>query len=59
MSTTGREEGDPGRVVDRELRVVGVDGLRVVDASVAPTVPRTNTNLLAIAIAELAAERMR
>jgi len=49
---------DALRVVDTECRVVGIEGLRVVDASIAPTVPRTNTNLLAIAIAELAAERM-
>lgn len=49
---------DALRVVDTDCRVVGVEGLRVVDASVAPTVPRTNTNLLAIAIAELASERI-
>jgi choline dehydrogenase len=52
-------DGDEARVVDPDCRVVGIDGLRVVDASVAPTVPRTNTNLLAIAIAENAAARMR
>ncbi|MEZ4218055.1 MAG: GMC family oxidoreductase N-terminal domain-containing protein [Myxococcota bacterium] len=49
---------DARRVVDTDCRVVGAEGLRVVDASIAPTVPRTNTNLLAIAIAELAAEKM-
>ena len=43
-------------VVDSELRVRGVHGLRVVDASVMPTVPRGNTNAPVIAIAERAAD---
>lgn len=51
-------DGDTERVVDPDCRVIGIEGLRVVDASVAPTVPRTNTNLLAIAIAEAAASRI-
>jgi len=43
-------------VVDTELRVRGVDHLRVVDASVLPTVPRGNTNAPVIALAERAAD---
>ncbi|HET8642636.1 MAG TPA: GMC family oxidoreductase N-terminal domain-containing protein [Pseudonocardiaceae bacterium] len=45
-----------GTVVDAELRVLGVDGLRVVDTSVMPTVVRGNTNAPAIVIAEKAAD---
>ena len=44
---------------DPELRVRGVDGLRVVDASVMPGVPRGNTNAPTIAIAERAAHLVR
>jgi choline dehydrogenase len=45
-----------GSVVDSELRVQGVDALRVVDASVMPSVPRGNTNAPTIAVAERAAD---
>ncbi len=45
-----------GTVVDAELRVQGVEGLRVADASVMPAVPRGNTNAASIMIGERAAD---
>ncbi|MFD5626911.1 GMC family oxidoreductase [Streptomyces sp. NPDC127072] len=45
-------------VVDAACRVLGVRGLRVVDASIFPSVPRANTNLATIMAAELMADRL-
>lgn len=44
--------GDPASVVDLQLRLRGVDGLRVIDASVMPTHINSNTNAPAIMVAE-------
>ena len=48
-----------GRVVDAQLRVQGVDGLRVADASIMPTVPGGNTYGAVLMIAERAADLIR
>ena len=45
-----------GRVVDERCRVLGLDNLYVVDASAVPTIPRANTHLTTVALAERAAE---
>jgi choline dehydrogenase len=47
-----------GRVVDGSGRVLGYDGLVVADASVMPTIPRANTNLPTLAVAERIADLM-
>ena len=51
-------DGDPRRVVDLDCRVVGVQSLRVIDASVFPSVPRMNTQLPTLVVAEHMASRL-
>jgi choline dehydrogenase len=52
-------ERDAGAVVDAELRVRGVQALRVIDASIMPNIPGGNTNAPAIMIAEKGADAIR
>ena len=52
-------ENDPTAVVDSELRVLGVDSLRIVDGSVMPDLVRGNINGPIIMIAEKAADLIR
>ena len=51
--------GDAGAVVDARLRVHGIEGLRVADASVMPDDPSGNTNVPTIMIGEKAADLIR
>ena len=48
-----------GSVLDANCQVLGVDGLRVVDASVMPTIPTGNTYLGCVMVAERVAQKMK
>ena len=53
----GRHD-DPSAVVDKDLRVIGLEGLRVIDASVMPTITSGNTNTPTIMIADKVSREM-
>lgn len=59
VGTTRMSDTREDAVVDAQLRVHGVDGLRVIDASIMPTIPGGNTNAPTIMIAERAADLIR
>ena len=53
------DAADPMAVVDRDTRVIGVDHLRVADASIMPTITTGNLNAPTIMLAEKAADHIR
>jgi Choline dehydrogenase and related flavoproteins len=52
-------DSDPDAVVDPQLRVRGIDGLRVVDASIMPVIPAGHTNAVVYMIGEKAADMIK
>src|SRR5690242_14437822 len=59
VGTARMSDTHPQAVVDSQLRVHGLGGVRVVDASVMPLIPRGNTNAPTIMIAERGADLIR
>ena len=58
-STTVLGPAGPTTVVDDKLKVHGIDGLRVADASIFPTMPSGNTNAPSIMVGEKAADILK
>ena len=50
---------DPDAVVDPRLRVIGVKGLRVIDASIIPVIPRGNVNAAVVMIGEKGSDMIK
>ena len=59
VGTARMSDTEPGAVVDSELRVHGLQRLRVIDASIMPFITRGNTNAPTMMIAERAADLIR
>jgi choline dehydrogenase len=53
------DPSDPRTVVDPGCAVIGIQGLRVIDASVMPENPRANTHFTTVMIAEKMADQLK
>jgi 5-(hydroxymethyl)furfural/furfural oxidase len=58
-TSAGPFDSGIGRVVDLDARVLGLDNVYVADASIMPSIPRANTNLSTLAVAERVADLLR